>query len=129
MKFLTTNFIQCAVKGCQSSDSSFPLKYEECELVAETQEFKPEFLVHMLEKINWSALVQVARNLGNDNLPTEKPELDPIMEDDVLILKDLHNLLVETNILNGKMICNNCGHIYFIKNSIPNFLLPPHLCN
>jgi multifunctional methyltransferase subunit TRM112 len=26
----------------------------------------------------------------------------------------------------GKMICRHCGHVYFIKESIPNMLLAPH---
>ncbi|KAF6042721.1 hypothetical protein FOB58_005480 [Candida parapsilosis] len=62
MKFLTTNFVQCAVKSCQSSSDSFPLKYEECQLVQEEQEFKPEFIVHMLEKLDWNAVISVAKD-------------------------------------------------------------------
>lgn len=129
MKFLTTNFVKCAIKTCATSDDSFPLKYEECEVVLDPQEFKPDFIVHMLEKLNWDAVVAVAKDLGKTDLPAVKPEgLDPIMEDDMAVLKDLHELLVSSNIVNGKMVCRNCGHIYHIKNSIPNFLLPPHLC-
>ncbi|KAI5961029.1 uncharacterized protein KGF55_004296 [Candida pseudojiufengensis] len=130
MKFLTTNFVKCAVKGCQISVDSFPLKYEECQLVQEEQEFKPDFIVHMLNKLDWEAILSVAKDLGNESLPVTKPEgLDPIMEDDQIILKDLHTLLIETQLIEGKMICRNCQHIYYIKNSIPNFLLPPHLAN
>ncbi|EGV64534.1 Trm112p-domain-containing protein [Yamadazyma tenuis ATCC 10573] len=130
MKFITTNFVKCAVKTCSSSDKAFPLKYEECQVVLdEQQEFNPEFIVHMLDKLNWDALVKVARDLGKTDLPTQKPEgLDPIMEDDAAVLRDLHSLLIQSNIVEGKMVCENCEHIYFIKNSIPNFLLPPHLC-
>lgn len=125
---MTTNFVRCAVKACAGSDKSYPLKYEECEIQLEEQEFKPEFIAHMLEKLDWQAVLTVAKDLGKHDLPLEKPQLDPIMEDDKVVLQDLHNLLVESNIINGKMVCNNCGHIYYIKNTIPNFLLPPHLC-
>jgi len=129
MKFLTTNFVKCAVKTCQSSTEAFPLKYEECQLVQQEADYNPEFIVHILERLNWDAIIKVASDLGNTSLPPIKPEnLDPIMEDDQQILKDLHSLLIETQITEGKMVCNNCGHIYYIKNSIPNFLLPPHLC-
>ncbi|ODV82326.1 Trm112p-domain-containing protein [Suhomyces tanzawaensis NRRL Y-17324] len=129
MKFLTTNFVTCAVKGCLSSLEAFPLKYEDCQLVQEETEYKPEFISHMLERLEWNAIVQVAKDLGNDSLPATKPEgLDPIMEDSQAVLKDLHTLLMETQIVEGKMSCRNCGHVYHIKNSIPNFLLPPHLC-
>ncbi|CUM67772.1 uncharacterized protein PRCAT00005477001 [Priceomyces carsonii] len=129
MKFLTTNFVKCAVKSCDSLVESFPLQYSECQLVQEEQEYNPEFISHMLERLEWDAVLKVANDLGHTSLPTSKPEgLDPIMEDDQPILKDLHSLLVETQIIEGKMTCRNCGHIYYVKNSIPNFLLPPHLC-
>ena len=129
MKFITTNFVKCAIKSCDSSDKSFPLQYSECQLVQEEQDFNGEFIASMLERLDWPAGLKVASDLGNTSLPQNKPEgIDPIMEDDQAILKDLHTLLVETQIVEGKMTCGNCGHIYYIKNSIPNFLLPPHLC-
>lgn len=129
MKFLTTNFVKCAVKTCDSSADSFPLQYSECQLAQEEQDYNPEFISHILDRLDWNAIIKVAADLGNTSLPATKPEdLDPIMEENQVILKDLHNLLVETHIVEGKMTCRNCGHIYYIKNSIPNFLLPPHLC-
>lgn len=129
MKFLTTNFVKCAVKSCESSIQSFPLKYLDCELVQEELDYNAEFIVHMLDRLDWDAVIKVAKDLGNTSLPQTKPEnLDPIMEDDQVILRELHTLLVETQIIEGKMECGNCKHIYYIKNLIPNFLLPPHLC-
>lgn len=129
MKFLTTNFVKCAVKSCDSSTDAFPLQFTECQLVQEEQDYNPEFVVNMLERLDWPAVLKVANDLGNNSLPPVKPEnLDPIMEDDQAVLKDLHTLLMETQIVEGKMTCRNCNHVYFIKNSIPNFLLPPHLC-
>lgn len=129
MKFLTTNFVKCAVKSCDSSQNAFPLQYSECQLVQEELEFNAEFICHIIERLDWDAVVKVASDLGNNDIPTTKPtDLDPIMEDDQAVLRDLHSLLVQTQIMEGKMTCASCGHIYHIKNSIPNFLLPPHLC-
>ncbi|VEU19851.1 DEKNAAC100774 [Brettanomyces naardenensis] len=126
MKFLTTNFVKCAVKSCDASEKSFPLKYEECQLQSEEQEFNPAFIVSMLDRIDWDALVSVAADLGNRSIPAEKPEN---IEQNEALLRELHSLLLETQIVEGKMMCQNCGHIYYIKDSIPNFLLPPHLAN
>lgn len=42
-------------------------------------------------------------------------------------LKDLHALLVETSVANGKLVCGHCGHEYAVKEGIANFLLPSHL--
>ncbi|KAH3680175.1 hypothetical protein WICPIJ_008356 [Wickerhamomyces pijperi] len=125
MKFLTTNFVKCSIKTCDATTESFPLKYTNCELIQSSQDFNPDFILSMLDRLDWSALVKVAQDLGNSALPPVKPEGE--MLNDVNLLQDLHTLLLETCITEGEMTCQHCGHIYYIKNSIPNFLLPPHL--
>ena len=52
------------------------------------------------------------------------PGLDP---KDEQLLRDLHSLLLETQVVQGKMVCGNCGFEYRIKDGIANFLLPGHL--
>ena len=42
-------------------------------------------------------------------------------------MRDLHTLLLETEVREGKMVCGNCRHEYKIKEGIANFLLPSHL--
>lgn len=138
MKLLTTNFIKCSVKACDSSSNSFPLKYDnnsqlelnyedDDEVVASSY----EFLVGILDKIEWDALLQVCRDLGNNDLPPNKPvineDVSNLDDTEKLILKQLFNLLVNTEIVEGSMTCDSCKHTYQIKNGIPNLLLPPHL--
>lgn len=128
MKFLTTNFVKCTAKACDANTDSFPLHYVNCELVQEEQDFQPEFLLNILDRLDWNAVLKVAHDLGNDSLPPKLPEnVDPKDQDTLVLLKDLHSLLLETSIAEGEMQCRGCEHIYYIKNSIPNFLLPPHL--
>ncbi|KAL9638823.1 MAG: hypothetical protein Q9164_001303 [Protoblastenia rupestris] len=85
------------------------------------------------------------RVLGFIALPAEKPTPamssteDPqlTVEDksvmtgstaaDEKVMRDLHTLLLETEVREGKMVCGNCGHEYRIKEGIANFLLPSHL--
>jgi len=43
------------------------------------------------------------------------------------MLQDLHTLLMETQIMEGKLVCGHCGHEYAIREGIANFLLPSHL--
>lgn len=52
-------------------------------------------------------------------LPEEKPET-PISEE---LGQALHAILFETYIKNGLMTCEGCGHVYQIKDGIPNMLL------
>lgn len=51
----------------------------------------------------------------------------PLNPKDEQLLRDLHRLLLETQVREGKMVCGNCGFEYKIKEGIPNFLLPSHL--
>lgn len=133
MKFLTTNFVQCAVRSCAKSGSEFPLKYDvnpAQDLAHQPTDFDPMFVINIVPKLDWQALVLVARELGNESLPSDKPDLDMLEEDERdTLIQNLHSLLVETRIMSGQAVCRNCGHIYHIKNGIANFLLPPHLAN
>lgn len=43
------------------------------------------------------------------------------------MLKELHSLLVETQMMEGRLVCGSCGHEYHVKEGIANFLLPSHL--
>ncbi|CAN6596299.1 multifunctional methyltransferase subunit Trm112p [Trichomonascus vanleenenianus] len=130
MKVMTTNFVQCVVKDCAKTGNAFPLQYSDVTLVRQEAEFEPEFIANVLPKLDWDALVQTAKELGNPNLPQDKPIIEDAESPEYTqLLKDLHELLVETIITEGSMTCRNCGHIYKIMNSIPNFLLPPHLAN
>ncbi|KAK9433982.1 hypothetical protein V1505DRAFT_397138 [Lipomyces doorenjongii] len=134
MKLLTANFVQCTVKACGSSPDCFPLHFDQqipdlpLELVHEDVDFSPEFICNVLPRIEWAALLMTARELGNTQLPDAKPEIEnPHAAENEQLLRDLHTLLLETQIIQGSMRCANCGHIYFIRDSIPNFLLPGHL--
>jgi hypothetical protein len=53
--------LQCHVKGC--SKDNFPLKLEEVEVEKEEQEFNPDFIRHMLPKIEWNALRGTAHSV------------------------------------------------------------------
>ncbi len=63
--------------------------------------------------------------MGFTNLPIEKPEAEAAQDEKVL--RDLHTLLLETQVVEGKLVCGNCEHEYAIKEGIANFLLPNHL--
>ncbi|KAI9853384.1 MAG: hypothetical protein M1824_001285 [Vezdaea acicularis] len=70
----------------------------------------------------------------NTNEPTPTPALtqnaahtpDLPPEQDKL-LRRLHEVLLETQVQDGSLVCGNCGHVYQIKEGIANFLLPAHL--
>lgn len=79
----------------------------------------------MLEKTGSLTLLFVLQ-LGFPQLPEQAPTVEELKADDKM-LKDLHHLLLETQMSEGKLVCGNCGHEYAVKEGIANFLLPSHL--
>ncbi|KAJ3219130.1 hypothetical protein HDU67_002463 [Dinochytrium kinnereticum] len=108
--------LMCNVKGCTSNN--FPLRIEEAELESLEAEFNENFMRRLLIKLDWPALSQTAFLLGVDQLPNEMP-IDVEEE----LLRRIHRVIMETEVKAGRMVCPNCGHIYQIKDGIPNMLL------
>ncbi|KIW17488.1 hypothetical protein PV08_04682 [Exophiala spinifera] len=145
MKLLTTNFLTCAVKACKSSPDSFPLHFKDATLERTEIDYNPLFVRNILPRVNWDALTTTATELGLQALlpatnPVEtidspSPATDEaagpnddgkdVVDDEVL--KKLHSLLLETGVVEGKLVCGNCGFEYPIKEGVGNFLLPAHL--
>jgi len=125
MKVLTVNFLTCAVKACKTSPQSYPLHFQDAELEQQEIDFNPAFIHNILPRVDWEGLKVTAAELGFTTLPTTKPERDDV--NDEKTTRDLHTLLLETQVMEGKMVCGNCGHEYKIKEGIANFLLPNHL--
>lgn len=64
--------------------------------------------------------------LGFPELPEEAPTAEALQADEK-VAADLHRLLMETHLVEGRLACGNCGHEYPIREGIANFLLPSHL--
>ncbi|EXJ65023.1 hypothetical protein A1O7_01362 [Cladophialophora yegresii CBS 114405] len=145
MKLLTTNFLTCAVKACKSSSSSFPLHFRDATLERTDIDFNPLFIRNILPRVNWEALTTTVAELGvasmlpdrnpldddNDNNAEQAEgtgmDVDKEVEVDEEVLRKLHALLLETGVVEGKLVCGNCGFEYPIKEGVANFLLPAHL--
>jgi multifunctional methyltransferase subunit TRM112 len=69
------------------------------------------------------ALVEGGEVMGEE----EEKKVEETEKKPSQLARDLHRLLIETCISEGKLVCGNCGHEYAIKEGIANFLLPPHL--
>lgn len=67
--------------------------------------------------------------IGLNTLPEDMPEPEKLEDggEATQLAKDLHNLLLETTIASGKLVCGNCQHEYAVKEGIANFLLPAHM--
>ncbi|KAL5397730.1 hypothetical protein PMIN06_001323 [Paraphaeosphaeria minitans] len=145
MKLLTLNFLTCAVKTCKSSPAAFPLHPRDATLQVVETELNLAFLKNMLPRLMWDELRVVADELGLASLPPSAPTRSDLVvggeagaaataegEEEVeevpsQTAQDLHRVLLETTVHEGKLVCGNCGHEYKVMEGVPNFLLPGHL--
>ncbi|PCH34624.1 Trm112p-domain-containing protein [Wolfiporia cocos MD-104 SS10] len=119
VRLITHNLLACHAKGCTSNN--FPLQFKDIQVELREAEFNSDFLRGFLPRIEWAALVDASRQLGDTSLPAEQPEM---LDDD--FLQKLHHVLLEIHVEEGAMICPNCHHVYPISNGIPNMLLAEH---
>ncbi|ETW76324.1 hypothetical protein HETIRDRAFT_328735 [Heterobasidion irregulare TC 32-1] len=119
VRLITHNLLACHAKGCTANN--FPLQFRDAQVALRDAEFNPDFLRGFLPKIEWPALVDAARQLGDTSLPLQQPDM---LDDD--FLRALHHVLLELHVEEGAMVCPNCQHVYPISNGIPNMLLAEH---
>ncbi|KZV67393.1 Trm112p-domain-containing protein [Peniophora sp. CONT] len=119
VRLITHNLLACHAKGCTTNN--FPLQIKDAQLALREAEFNADFLRGFIPRLEWGALVSAARELGDESLPLEPPEM---LDDE--FLQKLHHVLLEIHIEEGSMTCPNCGHVYPISSGIPNMLLAEH---
>ncbi|KAI8364890.1 hypothetical protein EDC96DRAFT_558649 [Choanephora cucurbitarum] len=121
MRLITHNMLQCHVKNC--NNNNFPLRFEDVQVEQIEADFNPEFVANMLNKLEWEALCSTAVQLGINTLPAQMPEN---AEENEAFLQLVHNVILETHVQQGQMVCPNCNHVYKIRDGIPNMLLAEH---
>ncbi|GFZ42674.1 hypothetical protein JCM24511_00391 [Saitozyma sp. JCM 24511] len=119
VRLITHNMLTCHVRNC--TKDNFPLVFSDVELVVREAPENLDFIRRFLPKLDWAALVDTARSLGDESLPDTQPEEFTDEQ-----LRALHHVLMEMHVEEGKMTCRGCGHVYHISNGIPNMLLAEH---
>jgi multifunctional methyltransferase subunit TRM112 len=61
VRLITHNLLACHVKGCTSNN--FPLEFKDVRVELREAEFNPDFLRGFRPKIEWTALVEAARQV------------------------------------------------------------------
>ncbi|XP_040904187.1 multifunctional methyltransferase subunit TRM112-like protein [Toxotes jaculatrix] len=118
MKLLTHNMLTSHVKGVMKG---YPLLIKATEVKVNEVEFNPQFVSRMIPKLEWSALVQAAEELGHrQDLPGE---LVPDYENNEDFLKKVHRVLLEVEVIEGCLQCPESGREFPISKGIPNMLL------
>jgi len=152
MRLLTHNQLVCVRKGCNNhyplilaatkmerqatssanasaadSSSSGKMQQDEDESEEELEEEEPnlDFVLHVLPNLDYAVLRDTANKLGvGEGLPETLPDVATLnKEKDAALLTKLHQVLVETIVLDGTLTCDNCGRSYPIQQGIPNMRL------
>ncbi|XP_039964921.1 multifunctional methyltransferase subunit TRM112-like protein [Bactrocera neohumeralis] len=119
MRLSTYNFLTSkAIKGVKVG---FPLKLTIAKQDVVEAEFNPTFIERLLPRLDWSGIRLAAEVAGlNDDIPAELPA--NVAENEEL-LKKLHHLLLEIDVLEGQLECPETGRVFPITDGIPNMLL------
>jgi len=59
VRLITHNLLACHVKGCNSNN--FPLAFKDVQIELQEAEFNADFLKGFLPKLEWTALVNAAK--------------------------------------------------------------------
>jgi multifunctional methyltransferase subunit TRM112 len=62
VRLITHNLLACHVKDCNSNN--FPLEFKDVQLEIREADFNPEFLRGFMPKLEWTALVNTAKEVG-----------------------------------------------------------------
>ncbi|KAF3519165.1 hypothetical protein DY000_02064218 [Brassica cretica] len=116
MRLIVHNMLTCNIKGVVNK---FPLRIEAEKVIKKEVDFNPDFLRHMLAKIEWKALVDGARSMGYTELPGHAPAL----ESDESFLRKFHHALLELHLEEGSLVCQETGRKFPVEKGVPNMLL------
>ncbi|KAJ4483417.1 hypothetical protein J3R30DRAFT_1777434 [Lentinula aciculospora] len=108
VRLITHNLLACHVKGCTSNN--FPLQFQDVQIELREADYNADFLKAFLPKLEWKALVDSARKLGDTSLPLEQPEM---LDND--FLKNLHHVLLE-------VLSNRRYHLQLLDESPPRYM-------
>lgn len=71
VRLITHNLLACHAKGC-NSNNNFPLQLNDVQITLREADFNPDFIRGFLQKLDWNALVNAARQV-HARLPYPKP--------------------------------------------------------
>lgn len=119
MRLLTHNSLRCARKDVVTG---YPLIIHSDNIDIREAPCNREFIRQMIPNLNWPALLQATRSIGFDTLPENIDNTELIEDND--FIDALHHILMNIHILDGRLECPESGHIFEIKNGIPDMMLP-----
>ncbi|XP_060862276.1 multifunctional methyltransferase subunit TRM112-like protein [Metopolophium dirhodum] len=118
MKLLTHNMLSS--KSLEGVIIGYPLRIDAKDIRISHYPFNKEFVKKMIPKLNWKVFVNAAKQIGQGKDLSEK--IVDGFENDEEYLKKVHHLLMEVDVINGKLICPATDRVFPISGGVPNLL-------
>mmetsp|Transcript_52637 Transcript_52637/g.47251 ORF Transcript_52637/g.47251 Transcript_52637/m.47251 type:complete len:183 (+) Transcript_52637:50-598(+) len=119
MKLLSHNHLLCLNKDCKCND---PLIIEPKKVIQIESEAKLSFMTHILSMIDYNVLLIAASQIGIKDLPKQLPSKE--IRENESFLRSMQKVLLDSNIVEGKLTCNKCKTSYMIKNGVVDMMHP-----
>ncbi|KAE8904386.1 hypothetical protein PF005_g15526 [Phytophthora fragariae] len=133
MRLLTHNMLVCNVKACTDTAGrdagarplNFPLRIvpEMDGVVVLQTQYSKSFMLHIMNSIDYPALCHTTKELNHPEVPVLPEQIPADLSEQDELLQMIHRVLFDTNIVEGELVCNNCGRSYAVTNAVPNMLL------
>ncbi|KAA0185359.1 hypothetical protein HAZT_HAZT006005 [Hyalella azteca] len=118
MKLITHNMLSSkTIKGVVYG---YPLIIRASQVLTKDVDFNPEFIQRMIPKLDWSALKFAAKCVGHEEDLPDEPPANMADED---VLKRIHHVVMEVDVVDGFLECPETKRQFPITNGIPNMLL------
>ncbi|KAB7500721.1 Multifunctional methyltransferase subunit TRM112-like protein [Armadillidium nasatum] len=119
MKLITHNMLTS--NALKTVKEGYPLQIYVDEVKQVDVDFQQQFITKTVSKLNWKALLFGAKCIGHsEGLPETLPEN---WESNDELLKKLHHVLLEIEVITGSLECPETKRRFPISNGIPNMLL------
>lgn len=107
----------CNRKQCSGG---FPLRIVARETKVTESEFNAAHIRSMLNRIEYSALLEAAGSVGMATLP---PTFSPSDLEDDMFLRAVHEVIMDFHVEEGDLVCPKCERKFPVSMGIPNMLL------
>nr|CCA22013.1 conserved hypothetical protein [Albugo laibachii Nc14] len=135
MRILMHNMLVCNVRACRetigtetspckSNTSSLKIiAYKDDGIVIAETVYSKAFILHVMDSIDYAVLCQATRDLSHPEVPVLMEPLPSDWRDQDLLLRRIHRVIFDVNIVEGELVCSHCERSYPITNAVPNMTL------
>ena len=121
MKAITHNILICNIKKCEESKKNYPFIIIANKIENKPSEFNIDLTKKIYESLDKDGLNQFCKDLNLVKYDFTK--IDDTIKQEKGFWEDVHKIINETLIIDGKLKCPNCQREFPIINGIADMVL------